>query len=57
MKRRTEGEVVDRGELLVDARDEVVLDRRDRQGAGRGVGTDELFVVRRARQVRITAIR
>ena len=37
MQRRAEGEVVDRGELLVDALDEVVLDRRDRQRPGCGV--------------------
>ena len=46
MQRRTEDEVVDRRELLVDAVDEVVLDGRHRQRARRGVRpADDLVVL------------
>ena len=44
VQRGTEGEVVHRGEVLVNAGDEVVLDGSDRQRAGGRVGPRELFV-------------
>ena len=47
VERRTEREVVDRRELLVDAVDEVVLDRRDRQRPRGRIGSDELLVLGR----------
>ena len=43
VQRGSEREVVDRRELLVDARDEIVLDRGDRQRARRRVGSQELL--------------
>ena len=46
MQRRTEDEVVDLRELLVDACDEIVLDGRHRQRARGGVGPDTSFVRR-----------
>ena len=50
VKRRTEGEVVHRRQLFVDARDEIVFNCGDRQGAGGDVGPDELFVLGRIRR-------
>ena len=47
MERRTEREVVDRGELLVDPVDEIVLDGRDRQRPRGRVGPNHLLVSRR----------
>ena len=44
-----EREVVDEGEILVDPRDEIVLDRGDRQRARRRVGADVLVVSGRMR--------
>ena len=40
MQRRAEDQVVDAGQLLVDALDEVVLDGSDRQGAGGNIGPE-----------------
>ena len=44
MERRTEEQVVDLGELVVDRFDEIVLDGGSRQGPGRGVRAGHQFI-------------
>ena len=53
VQRRTERPVVDPRDVLVDARDEVVLDHGHRQGARRRVGPENLFAVAGAVSVQI----
>ena len=45
MERGAERQVVDLGELLVDAFNEVVLDGGDRQGAGADIGSEIIFAL------------
>ena len=46
MQRRAERQVVEPRDVLVHARDEIVLDNGHRQRARGRVGADDLFVVR-----------
>ena len=46
MQRRSEGEVVDLGELVVDPFDEIIFDGRDGKRPGRDIGARDQFVCR-----------
>ena len=52
MQRRTERDVVEPGDVLVDASDEIVVDDAHGQRASRGVGPDNFFAFTRAMRLK-----